>query len=63
MTYDYGLLAECFAEKFFRQDGKNENYEKSITDAFEWIDYNVIHSLPYWGEHAPVVREKDEDDD
>lgn len=58
VTYDYGLLAECFAKEFAKSP---EPDEQAMTDAYEWIDYNVIRSLPYWGEHAPLVYANEED--
>lgn len=63
VTYDYELLAECFANEFLdRSKGATATaYEQAMTDAYEWIDYNVIRALPYWGEHAPIVYEKEED--
>lgn len=27
----------------------------SETDAIEWIDYNTIRALPYFGEKAPII--------
>jgi hypothetical protein len=65
VVYDYGLLCHCFAEEFRKADEKagelviDHDYE---TDGVEWVDYNVIRSLPYWGEHAPIVREDEEEE-
>ena len=61
VTYDYELLAECFANEFFDPSDKNADYGQSMMDAYEWIDYNIIRALPYWGEHAPIIYEKEED--
>lgn len=61
VTYDYELLAECFADDFFDPSEKDADYGQSMIDAYEWIDYNVIRALPYWGKHAPVIFEKEED--
>ena len=30
-------------------------------DAVEWIDFNTIRALPYWGAHAPIVMYDDPD--
>ena len=27
----------------------------SETDAIEWIDYNTIRALPYFGDKAPII--------
>ena len=62
VVYDYDLLAECFANDFFDPSEPNADYGKAMEEAVEWIDYNVIRSLPYWGEHAPVVRENNEEE-
>lgn len=62
VIYDYGLLCECFANEFRKSDEESgdlvvdHDYD---TDGVEWVDYNVIRSLPYWGEHAPVVMSSD----
>ncbi len=61
VTYDYELLAECFANEFFNPSEPEADYGQAMTDAYEWIDYNVIRALPYWGEHAPIIYEKEED--
>lgn len=61
VTYDYELLAECFANEFFNPSEPDADYGQAITDAYEWIDYNIIRAIPYWGEHAPIIYEKEED--
>ena len=55
--YDYDLLVQAFAESF--DDGTSEDPE---TDAVEWIDYNVVRALPYYGERAPMILYRDYDD-
>ena len=65
VTYDYDLLAECFAKEFAK-DVESETGAiciDALTEAYEWIDYNVVRSLPYWGEHAPIIIERDPDED
>lgn len=32
-----------------------ENDNMTQEDAVEWIDYNVLRTIPYMGEKAPVV--------
>jgi hypothetical protein len=44
-VYDYELMIEWLCEK------ENMSYE----DAAEWIDYNTIRALPYFGEAAPII--------
>jgi hypothetical protein len=34
----------------------------SETDAIEWIDYNTIRALPYFGEKAPIILYRVEED-
>jgi hypothetical protein len=62
VVYDYGLLCQCFSDEFRKSDEESgdlvvdHDYD---TDGVEWVEYNVIRSLPYWGEHAPVVMSSD----
>jgi hypothetical protein len=53
--YDYNRLVEAFAEGF-------KDSEDPYGEALEWVDYNVIRSLPYCGV-APFVLYRDEDSD
>ena len=48
-VYTYDGLVEALAKTMDSAEAK--------ADAREWIDYNTIRSLPYMGEHAPVVVE------
>ena len=54
--YDYNRLVEEFAKGF-------KNSEEPYGDALEWVDYNVIRSLSYYGDKAPLVLYRDEDSD
>jgi hypothetical protein len=36
-------------------DGLIVNEEFTYEDAAEWIDYNTIRSIPYYGNMAPIV--------
>lgn len=45
VAYSYDKLAQCFMQK--------EGWDWE--EAMEWIDYNVICALPYWGSGAPVI--------
>ena len=48
-VYTYDGLVEALA--------KTMDSAEAEADAREWIDYNTIRSLPYMGEHAPIVVE------
>lgn len=47
--YTYDGLVEALAKTMDSDDAES--------DAREWIAYNTIRSLPYMGEHAPVIVE------
>ena len=64
VTYDYDLLAECFAKEFYESDrSEYDSFDDAMAAGYEWVDYNVVRSLPYWGEHAPIILESDLDED
>lgn len=44
-VYDYNLMVEWLVEE---EDMTEE-------EAIEWIDFNTLRALPYFGEGAPVV--------
>lgn len=44
-VYDYELMVEWLI--------RTENL--SCEDAVEWIDYNTIRALPYFGDKAPII--------
>ncbi len=44
-VYDYEKLVECFS--------KVDNI--TADEAREWIDFNVIRSLAYQGQRAPII--------
>ena len=65
VIYDYFLLCECFANEFRKSDEEDGTLvvdHDYYLDGNEWVDYNVIRSLPYWGEHAPIVKGTEEED-
>ena len=45
IVYDYDKMVEYLMDK--------EGW--SDIDAIEWIDYNVIRSIPYMDSNAPIV--------
>ena len=45
VVYDYDKMIEELMQ----------DEEWSYEDAVEWIDYNTIRSLPYAGDHAPII--------
>ena len=64
VTYDYDLLAECFAKEFYESDrSEYDSFDDAMTAGYEWVDYNVVRSLPYWGEHAPIILERDPEEE
>lgn len=44
-VYDFDKMIEYLMNK----DGCSE------IDAIEWIEYNVIRSVPYMGDNAPII--------
>ena len=44
-VYDFDKMVEYLIES------EGWTYEESV----EWIDYNTIRALPYFGEGAPIV--------
>jgi hypothetical protein len=44
VVYDYNLMVEELIEEGMTSE-----------EAVEFIDYNVVRSLPYAGEHAPII--------
>ena len=49
VVYDYRKMVDFLVET----DGME------VTEAYEFIDYNTIRSIPYMGEFAPVVVNTD----
>ena len=45
LVYDYNKMVEEFME----DEGCDE------TEAVEWLDYNTMRALPYFGENAPII--------
>ena len=43
--YDFGLMIEWLINK----------YGWSVEESVEWIEYNTIRALPYFGEGAPII--------
>lgn len=44
-VYDYNLMIDWLMDK--------EDW--SDNEAIEWIEYNTIRALPYFGEGAPII--------
>jgi hypothetical protein len=58
--YDYDKLIEYFMRDFLESAS---SLEEAYTNAEEWVDYNLIRSIPYLGKEAPkVVSLVDEED-
>ena len=45
LIYDYDLMIEAAMEE--------EGW--TAEEAIEWIDYNTLRSIPYMGQHHPIV--------
>lgn len=43
--YDFGLMIEWLMNK----------YDWSETESIEWIEFNTIRALPYFGAGAPII--------
>ncbi len=43
--YDFGLMIEWLMTK----------YGWSESESIEWIEYNTIRALPYFGDKAPII--------
>ena len=43
--YDFGLMIEWLMTK----------YDWSEIESIEWIEYNTIRALPYFGDKAPII--------
>ena len=50
IIYSRSRLVEAFMQE-----------DMSEEDAAEWISYNIDRSLPYMGEHAPIIMDELED--
>lgn len=44
-VYDYNLMIDWL----MKEEGWSDN------EAVEWIEYNTIRALPYFGEGAPII--------
>lgn len=47
-VYDYDLMVEWLVS--------HEGF--SYEDAIEWIEYNTLRAIPYYGNTAPIVMRK-----
>ena len=45
-VYDFNKMVSCLIED---QGFKDE------TEAIEWIEYNTLRAIPYFGEGAPII--------
>lgn len=45
IVYDFDKMVDCLM---------NEEGWSDI-DAIEWIEYNVVRSIPYMGDDAPII--------
>lgn len=47
-VYDQDLIIEALMK----------NYKMTYEAAIEYVEYNILRSLPYIGKHAPVIFER-----
>ena len=45
LVYDFDKMVEHLMK----------NYDWSNIEAIEWIEYNVIRSIPYMGDKSPII--------
>lgn len=50
VIYDEGRMASEFAE-----DNTTDDDSCSLTEAYEFIEYNTLRAIPYMGENRPIV--------
>ena len=61
IIYGYYTLATALAEDYEKEWNEKEHSEDEekpdfLSDAFEWIDYNTIRSLPYCDQEiVPII--------
>lgn len=60
LVYDYDLLVEAHAKDFAKSQDIDDDPRDSYDDAQEWVDYNVMRSLPYMrddenGVEPPII--------
>jgi hypothetical protein len=48
VAYDRKRLVECFMD----------THGLTAEEADEWVSCNVERSIPYWGEHSPVILDE-----
>ena len=53
LVYSYDGLVEETA-KMFTEDSSEES-DQIYTDAQEWVDYNVVRTVPYMGDLKPII--------
>lgn len=63
VVYDYDKTAEALAKDYMKSNKDKDGYsiEDAYTDAYEWLDFNTVRSLPYMGERAPKMVYTDND--
>lgn len=57
VVYDYEQTAEALANYYLdaNKDDSNYNIDKAMRDAYDWIEYNTLRSIPYWTGMGSVV--------
>jgi hypothetical protein len=55
VIYDYESLVRCYAEHFVKNSKERIELDKAIEEAIDFVSYNTIGSLSYFGEGGPLV--------
>jgi len=50
VVYDYDLIVDCYVAN---------NEDKNLDTWQEFVDFNTIRAIPYYGEQAPIVVSSD----
>jgi hypothetical protein len=59
-SYDNSIIGITFDDRLvYSYERMIQEYAEdnncSIEDAIEWIDFNTVRALPYFGENAPII--------
>lgn len=57
VVYDYEQMAEALANYYLDANKDDSNYkiDEAIRDAYDWIDFNTLRSIPYWEGKGSIV--------
>ena len=66
IVYDYDRMAEEFVQDEIESsiDFRNLSDDEQYSEAYEWIDYNTIRTIPYMNDAAkPIIIMENHDDE